>query len=175
MDNRTIDEVRKNEDKLINEIELLEQENKIYKEVIDNLKDKLMEYFEVGRDSYFYVLTRDKSAFAYGTMSFDDFIEFSEEQVDDIVDFLKEVDMNKIGDRAVAIRDSNENEVNIYGYGKYLGEKKCPKLAGLLNPCIELENGKIVWGCECWWGNADRIEKEIIKSKRVNVVEVEHE
>ena len=92
MDNRTIDEVRKNEDKLINEIELLEQENKIYKEVIDNLKDKLMEYFEVGRDSYFYVLTRDKSAFDYGTMSFDDFIEFSEEQVDDIVDFLKEVD-----------------------------------------------------------------------------------
>ena len=92
MDNRTIDEVRKNEDKLINEIELLEQENKIYKEVIDNLKDKLMEYFEVGRDSYFYVLTRDKSAFAYGTMSFDDFIEFSEEQVDDIVDFLKEVE-----------------------------------------------------------------------------------
>lgn len=31
--------------------------------------------------------------------------------------------MNKIGDRVVAIRDSNENEVNIYGYGKYLGEK----------------------------------------------------
>lgn len=34
MDNRTIDEVRKNEDKLINEIELLEQENQKYKEVI---------------------------------------------------------------------------------------------------------------------------------------------
>ena len=98
MDNRTIDEVRKNEDKLINEIELLEQENKKYKEVIDNLKDKLMEYFEVGRDSYFYVLTRDKSAFDYGTMSFDDFIEFSEEQVDDIVDFLKEVEHEKIND-----------------------------------------------------------------------------
>ena len=92
MDNRTIDEVRKNEDKLINEIELLEQENKKYKEVIDNLKDKLLEYFEVGRDSYFYVLTRDKSAFDYGTMSFDDFIEFNEAQVDDIVDFLKEVE-----------------------------------------------------------------------------------
>lgn len=92
MDNRTIDEVRKNEDKLINEIELLEQENQKYKEVIDNLKDKLMKYFEVGRDSYFYVLTRDKSAFDYGTMSFDDFKEFSEEQVDDIIDFLKEVE-----------------------------------------------------------------------------------
>ena len=37
MDNRTIDEVRKNEDKLINEIELLEQENKKYKEVINKV------------------------------------------------------------------------------------------------------------------------------------------
>ena len=92
MDNRTIEEVRENETKLIDEIKQLEQENKIYKEVIDNLKDKLMEYFEVGRDSYFYVLTRDKSAFDYGTMSFDDFIEFSEEQVDDVIDFLKEVE-----------------------------------------------------------------------------------
>ena len=92
MDNRTIEEVRENETKLIDEIKQLEKENKKYKEVIDNLKDKLMEYFEVGRDSYFYVLTRDKSAFDYGTMSFDDFIEFSEEQVDDIVNFLKEVE-----------------------------------------------------------------------------------
>lgn len=39
MDNRTIDEVRKNEDKLINEIKLLEQENKKYKEVIGRLRD----------------------------------------------------------------------------------------------------------------------------------------
>lgn len=39
MDNRTIDEVRKNEDKLINEIELLEQENKKYKEVINRTID----------------------------------------------------------------------------------------------------------------------------------------
>lgn len=78
--------------KVNNQNRKLQQENKKYKEVIDNLKDKLMEYFEVGRDSYFYVLTRDKSAFDYGTMSFDDFIEFSEEQVDDIVDFLKEVE-----------------------------------------------------------------------------------
>lgn len=70
----------------------LKRENQKYKEVIDNLRDKLMEYFEVGRDCYFYVLTRDKSAFNYGTMSFDDFKEFSEEQIDDIIDFLKEVE-----------------------------------------------------------------------------------
>ena len=44
MDNRTIDEVRKNEDKLINEIELLEQENKKYKEVINKAINKLGKY-----------------------------------------------------------------------------------------------------------------------------------
>lgn len=74
-----------------NYLSKLLKENQKYKEVIDNLKDKLMEYFEVDRDCYFYVLTRDKSAFYYGTMSFDDFKEFNEEQVDDIIDFLKEV------------------------------------------------------------------------------------
>lgn len=99
MDNRTIEEVKNNETKLIKEIKILEEENeKIkmqnqkYKEVIDNLKDKLIKYFEVGGDCDFYVLTRDKSAFNYGTMSFDDFKEFSEEQIDDIIDFLKEVE-----------------------------------------------------------------------------------
>lgn len=51
MDNRTIDEVRKNEDKLINEIELLEQENKIYKEVINKalkLNEKIINMREQG-------------------------------------------------------------------------------------------------------------------------------
>ena len=47
MDNRTIDEVRKNEDKLINEIELLEQENQKYKEVINELRDYLKVRIEV--------------------------------------------------------------------------------------------------------------------------------
>lgn len=42
MDNRTIDEVRKNEDKLINEIELLEQENQKYKKAIN----EFMNYIE---------------------------------------------------------------------------------------------------------------------------------
>lgn len=35
MDNRTINQIRNNETKLINEIKKIEQENKKYKEVID--------------------------------------------------------------------------------------------------------------------------------------------
>lgn len=59
-------------------------------EIIDKykLKDKLLEYFNIGSDCDFYILTRDKSAFEYGTMSFSDFKEFDEEQVDDIISFL---------------------------------------------------------------------------------------
>ena len=41
MDNRTIEEVRKNETKLINEIKVLEQQCQKQKEVIDKAIDKL--------------------------------------------------------------------------------------------------------------------------------------
>lgn len=44
-------------------------------------------YFDIG-DSYAYNLTRAKSAFACGTMGFDDFEEFDEETVADIADYL---------------------------------------------------------------------------------------
>lgn len=42
MDNRTIEEVRKNETKLINEIKVLEQQVKKQKEVIDKIENLLI-------------------------------------------------------------------------------------------------------------------------------------
>lgn len=53
------------------------------------LKELLMEYFRIGVDCYSYNLTRDKSAFEYGTVTVNDFEEFNEEVVDDIIDFVK--------------------------------------------------------------------------------------
>ena len=44
MDNRTIEEVRKNETKLINEIKVLEQQYKKQKEVIDKIEKLITEY-----------------------------------------------------------------------------------------------------------------------------------
>ena len=41
MDNRTINQIRNNETKLINEIKKLEQENQKYKEVIDKVRNNL--------------------------------------------------------------------------------------------------------------------------------------
>lgn len=70
----------------------LERENKILKEQLEEfkktLRDKLIKYFDVENDSYFYILTRDKSAYQYGTMRFDDFKEFDMEQIDDLINFL---------------------------------------------------------------------------------------
>ena len=56
-------------------------------DVREKLVELLAKYFDVG-DSYAYNLTRVKSAFACGTMGFDDFEEFDEETVADIADYL---------------------------------------------------------------------------------------
>ena len=55
----------------------------------DFLKELLMEYFRIGVDCYAYNLTRDKSAFECGTVTVNDFEEFDEEIIDDIIDFIK--------------------------------------------------------------------------------------
>lgn len=57
----------------------------------NKLKEKLIEYFDINKDTDYYFLTRDKSAFQYGTMTFDDFKEFDEELIDDLVDYLKDL------------------------------------------------------------------------------------
>lgn len=54
----------------------------------EEIKKKLMDYFEIEKETYYYILTREKSAFQYGTMYFDDFKEFDEEIIDDIVDYI---------------------------------------------------------------------------------------
>lgn len=55
----------------------------------DFLKELLMEYFRIGVDCYAYNLTRDKSAFECRTVTVNDFEEFNEEVINDIIDFIK--------------------------------------------------------------------------------------
>ena len=47
MDNRTINQIRNNETKLINEIKKLEQENQKYKEVIDKIRKEINEEYSI--------------------------------------------------------------------------------------------------------------------------------
>lgn len=54
---------------------------------VSKLKDTLMGYFEIG-DSYVYDLIRAKEAFKARTMSLEDFVEWNEDNVDDLVRYI---------------------------------------------------------------------------------------
>lgn len=64
---------------------LLEYETAMDK---DNLVSVLNDYFSIYTDTYAYSLTRDKTAFSYGTMTMDDFEEFTEETTTDLAEYL---------------------------------------------------------------------------------------
>ena len=67
----------------------------------EEIKEKLMKYFNINSNCDYYILTRDKSAFGYGTMTFNDFQEFDEEIINDIVNYL-------VGDSNEQRRNNNK-------------------------------------------------------------------
>lgn len=70
-----------------------------------------------------------------------------------------------IGERVGALLKGDSNCIWLFGYGVYAGEQiPEPSLNVRMfgapmdhaNPCIVLDSGKKVYGCECWWaGEAD--------------------
>lgn len=79
MDNRTIEEVRKNETKLINEIKVLEQQCKKQKEVIDKAIEYINKYESI--KAYYEYIDED----GYDEYNYDE--DFKKE----LLDILKEV------------------------------------------------------------------------------------
>ena len=82
----------------------------------------------------------------------------------------------KIGDRVGAIKSADKEVVRFYGYGTYTGGEVPPKEVDeflseleLENPKIELDNGNIVWGCQCWWGSEEKV-KQMIGNRAVEIV-----
>lgn len=91
----------------------------------------------------------------------------------------------EVGTRAIAISHSKDKTIYIFGYGTYEGdkvpgqdEKTTPAgtmgeiitEAKVANPLIKLDNGKVVWGCECWWGELEGFAE---KYKDYTIVEVD--
>jgi len=88
---------------------------------------------------------------------------------------------HQAGERVGAILGAKGKLVEFLGYGIYEGDfdpddpNYIPNPVGdtanmakgfhLLNPRIKLDNGKIVWGCECWWGNENAIKSQLEKYK----------
>lgn len=68
--------------------------------------------------------------------------------------------MSEVGTRVGAISHDEEDAVYLFGYGIYEGMHVHPDL-GLENPRIKLDSGKIVWGCECWWGPEEKVRSSI--------------
>jgi len=88
---------------------------------------------------------------------------------------------------AILCIDEEAGELMLIGYGVYVGDfvpegavgnvADLTKLLGKKNPKIVLDNGKVVWGCECWWGPEKEIKKsvEAARNKGMKITEVDME
>ena len=92
-----------------------------------------------------------------------------------------------VGERVGAILSADDEEVRLLGYGVYDGEHEPPfgpmgatkeeyaevvaemQAAGQLpanwegfkNPRITLDDGRVVWGAQCWWAPEDVVRSRI--------------
>jgi len=81
---------------------------------------------------------------------------------------------------AVMCSDQKKKTIDLLGYGIYEGDEvpesavcgfaEACKEHGVGNPKIKLDSGKIVWGCECWWGPEDVIKKHVNEARRAGYV-----
>lgn len=70
------------------------------------------------------------------------------------------------GDRVGVMLGAKADIIEFIGYGTYLGEEIPPPEIGgynfqALTPKIQLDDGKIVWGCEIWWGDETAMKRNI--------------
>jgi hypothetical protein len=94
----------------------------------------------------------------------------------------------KPGERVGAIcGETEDNTVEIFGYGVFNGYEVPPpgvKFMGIdlhevkhENPKITLDNGQVVWGCECWWGPEAKIQQTVAEAekagKKIVTVDIE--
>lgn len=79
-----------------------------------------------------------------------------------------------IGTRVGALLKADETKVWLIGYGTYQGDHVPPEDAGgfnlgIPNPKLVMDDGTVVWGCECWWGPEDKVRASIGEREVVNV------
>jgi hypothetical protein len=80
----------------------------------------------------------------------------------------------EIGQRVGAVSHSKDDTIYLFGYGVYEGDHVPPPEiggfnTGFPNPRIKLDSGKIVYGCECWWGSEDAVKRRLEGMKIVEV------
>jgi hypothetical protein len=78
----------------------------------------------------------------------------------------------KVGDRVgvVSHQDNGpQGTLYLFGYGVYEGDFVPEEAAGWMaevdrevkatNPRLRLDNGKVVYGCESWWGSEEKVKQ----------------
>jgi hypothetical protein len=90
---------------------------------------------------------------------------------------MKRTDMQeqtevKQAKRVGAVSHADKNTVHFFGWGNYVGDVSGGPLGEQPNPKIELDNGKVVWGCECWWGSEEKIKK-MMEGKTIVEVDID--
>lgn len=92
---------------------------------------------------------------------------------------------------AICGTDKEKMIVEVFGFGVYEGDHVAgeddPMPVGWVadmmrdyarpNPKIRLDSGKIVWGCECWWGSEEEIRRKLAACEEsgYSVVEIDIE
>lgn len=94
----------------------------------------------------------------------------------------KRNDTPKIGDRVGAVLDVHDGVVRLFGYGTYIGEEipnekvsgfgSILRTSNIPNPKIQLDSGKDVFGCECWWTFEDVVQT-MTSIKKVVIVDID--
>ncbi len=88
--------------------------------------------------------------------------------------------MSEPGQRIGAVLCANDDEVELIGFGTYEGDHvpgddavgvmaKALKNMQVKNPKLVMDDGTIVWGCECWWGDENAVNEQIGNRKVVYV------
>lgn len=77
--------------------------------------------------------------------------------------------------RVGAILSATSNEIRFLGYGTYVGDKIPPEETagfnlGRPNPKIELDNGDVVWGCQCWWDAEEKMKTHLEKRPKTQAL-----
>ena len=83
----------------------------------------------------------------------------------------------EIGSRVGAVEKADGKTIYLFGFGLYAGAEVPPEEAegfipGIPNPKIVLDNGKVVFGCECLWGPEAKI-KGMIGGREIVEVDID--
>jgi hypothetical protein len=80
--------------------------------------------------------------------------------------------MSRIGDRIGAILGERDGVAEFLGYGVYVADEVPPADAvgwmaeacreyATPNPKLVLDDGQLIFGCQCWWGQEAAVKKNI--------------